>query len=245
MTGGISVLVVDDEPLIAEAHGRYVERVSGFRLAGVAHSGHDALRSMRAAPADLILLDLNLPDIHGLELCRMLRAARVEVDVIAVTSTRDLSAVRSAVALGIVHYLLKPFTFHSLRDRLDHYRLYRGQLIKAELAAGQSEIDRAFASLRVTAAGSLPPGLSDETLETVAQALLPGAALSATEIAASCSVSRVTARRYLEYLTSVGAVARRQRHGGAGRPEVEYTWARPSPSPAAADSRPGPASGPE
>jgi response regulator of citrate/malate metabolism len=184
---------------------------------------------MKAAPADLILLDLNLPDIHGLELCRTLRAARVEVDVIAVTSTRDLSAVRSAVALGIVQYLLKPFTFHSLQDRLEHYREYRRQMIMADLAAGQSEIDRAFASLRVTATGSLPPGLSDETLETIAGVLLSGGARSASEIAASCSVSRVTARRYLEHLTKVGAVQRRQRHGGAGRPEVEYSWARSSP----------------
>ena len=102
-------------------------------------------------------------------------------------------------------------------------------MVATDVAAGQSEIDRAFASLRVTAMGSLPPGLSDETLETVAHSLLSGQALSATQIAASCSVSRVTARRYLEHLTSVGAVQRRQRHGGSGRPEVEYTWTRPLP----------------
>ena len=76
MSEDISVLVVDDEPLIAEAHGRYIERVSGFRLAGIVHTGQDTLRVMKTAPADLILLDLNLPDVHGLELCRTLRGAR-------------------------------------------------------------------------------------------------------------------------------------------------------------------------
>jgi response regulator of citrate/malate metabolism len=225
----IKVLVVEDEPLIAEAHGEYVERVTGFRLAGTALSGQEALRLLRAAPVDLILLDFNLPDLHGLELCRALRAARLEVDIIAVTSNRDLTAVRSAVALGVVQYLLKPFTFRSMQDRLERYRDYRLQMAADLLPAAQSEIDRAFASLRGVTASTLPSGLSDETLETIARALHRGHALSAAEVAGLCKVSRVTARRYLEHLTESGALMRRQRHGRSGRPEVEYSWTKPLP----------------
>jgi response regulator of citrate/malate metabolism len=223
------VLVVEDEPLIAEAHGKYVERVTGFCLAGIALSGQEALRLLKAAPFDLILLDFNLPDLHGLELCRALRAARLEVDIIAVTSNRDLTAVRSAVALGVVQYLLKPFTFRSMQDRLERYRDYRLRMAADQFPAGQSEIDRAFASLRGATAGTLPSGLSDETLETIARALHPGRALSAAEVAGVCEVSRVTARRYLEHLTEAGVLLRRQRHGGSGRPEVEYSWTKPLP----------------
>ncbi len=227
----IGVLVVDDEPLIAEAHGHYVERVSGFRLAGICHTGAEALRFMKASPADLILLDLNLPDISGLDLCRALRAGgHLDVDVIAVTSDRQLAAVRSAVALGIVTYLLKPFTFHSLRDRLEHYRDYRRRMVRGGAAVSQSDIDRAFATLRGTVTATLPTGLSDETLEVIAQTLLDGQPRSAAEVAAACEVSRVTARRYLEHLTSAGAVRRRPRHGGTGRPEVEYRWEQSSVS---------------
>jgi response regulator of citrate/malate metabolism len=225
----IRVLVVEDEPLIAEAHGKYVERVTGFCLAGTALSGQEALRLLKAAPVDLILLDFNLPDLHGLELCRALRAARQEVDIIAVTSNRDLTAVRSAVAMGVVQYLLKPFTFRSMQDRLERYRDYRLQMATDLLPAGQSEIDRAFAALRGVTASTLPSGLSDATLETIARALHRGRALSAAEVAGLCNVSRVTARRYLEHLTEAGVLLRRQRHGGSGRPEVEYNWTKPLP----------------
>jgi response regulator of citrate/malate metabolism len=51
-----------------------------------------------------------------------------------------------------------------------------------------------------------------------------GQAASAAEVGAACRMSRVTARRYLEHLTQSGLLLRKQRHGGNGRPEIEYTW---------------------
>jgi response regulator of citrate/malate metabolism len=222
--GLVATLVVDDEPLIANAHATYVERVAGFRVAGVVHRGAETLRFVRDHPVDLILLDFNLPDVHGLEVCRALRAARSDVDVIAVTSNRDLTAVRSAVSLGVVQYLLKPFTFASMRDKLERYRDFRRQTRLSPSVSAQSEIDRAFASLRGSSSATMPAGLSEETLESVTRTVRGGATMSAGEVAAACGVSRVTARRYLEYLTDSGVLRRRQRHGTAGRPEIEYEW---------------------
>lgn len=121
----IRVLVVEDEPLIAEAHKAYVERLPGFTVAGVVHTAQDAMAALRGAPVDLVLLDLNLPDRHGLDVCRALRAAGSGTDVLAVTSARDLAMVRAAVALGVTHYLLKPFTFAAFRDKLERYAQYR------------------------------------------------------------------------------------------------------------------------
>lgn len=218
----IRVLVVDDEKLIADAHAEYVRRVPGFAVAGVAYSGNEALRFVRDHPVDVVLLDFNLPDVHGLEVCRLLRSARADCDVIAVTSNRDLAAVRSAVALGIVQYLLKPFTFSAFRDKLERYADYRTQVGGQGSAAAQSEVDRAFATLRGASASTLPAGLSQETLESIGRFVQQQFPASALEVAEGCGVSRVTARRYLEHLASSGLLERRQRHGGAGRPELEY-----------------------
>lgn len=225
MTAPVAVLVVEDEPVIADGHAQYVQRVPGFAVAGIVHDGGGALRFVRDHKVDLVLLDLNLPDLHGLDVCRRLRGAGAECDVIAVTSNRDLAAVRTAVSLGIVQYLLKPFTFQTLRDKLERYADYRAQMQVTGEAAAQSEVDRAFAALRGAPAASLPTGCSEETLEVVARHMQGvGHAASAAEVAAACRMSRVTARRYLEHLTQSGVLARTQRHRGTGRPEIEYAW---------------------
>jgi response regulator of citrate/malate metabolism len=162
-----------------------------------------------------------------LEVCRALRIARTDVDVIAVTANRDLASVRAAMSLGVVQYLLKPFTFRSLQDKLERYRDVRTQLRTEQVLAGQGDIDRALASLRQVSEGGLPTGLSADTLETISRTMRQGIGMSALEVADTCGVSRVTARRYLEHLVEAGAVRRQQRHHRNGRPEVEYTWTVP------------------
>jgi response regulator of citrate/malate metabolism len=228
VTGPIRVLVVEDEPVAAEAHRQYVTRVPGFEVAGVAHTGADAVRAVAAAVpgVDLVLLDMHLPDRHGLDVVRAMRAAGHPADVIAITSARDLGVVRAAVSQGIVQYLLKPFTFPALRERLERYAEFRAQVGAAGEAAGQQAVDRALAALRAPpTANPLPKGMTPQTLDAVA-ADLRGAsgASSASEVAGRVGTSRVTARRYLEYLAEAGAVERTQRYGGPGRPEVAYRW---------------------
>jgi len=223
--GAIRVLVVDDEPLIADAHRAYTERIAGFEVVAVAHTAQDAMTALRGGAVDLVLLDLNLPDKHGLEIARALRAAGSGTDVLAVTSARDIAMVRAAVALGVTHYLLKPFTFAAFRDKLDRYAQYRSQLRDTGEVAAQHEIDRVLATLRGAPQDSLPKGLDARTLDLVLAALraVTGpAGLSAAEVAAVIGASRVTARRYLEHLADGGRVVRSSRYGGPGRPEVEY-----------------------
>ncbi|MEU8385438.1 response regulator [Streptosporangium sp. NPDC048865] len=218
----ISVLVVEDEEITAEANRVFVERVPGFRVAGVVRSGGDALRFLRRRPVDLILLDLYLPDMHGLEVCRALRASGVMSDVIAVTSARDLSVVRSAVSVGVAQYLLKPFTFASLSEKLTRYAEFRSSVGAGE-ASGQGEVDRALAALRGPAQSPLPKGMTQATLDAVLAELrkAPGG-LSAQTAGAAIGVSRVTARRYLEHLTESGVTHRVPQYGGLGRPELLY-----------------------
>jgi response regulator of citrate/malate metabolism len=219
----ISVLVVEDDPVAAEAHRSYVEQVAGFAVAGVVHSGADALRFCERSPVDVVLLDFYLPDTHGLTVCRALRAGGSEVDVIAVTSARDLAVIRSAVSVGVVQYLLKPFTFASLRDKLVRYARYREQLVGSGEVTGQADVDGMLATLRTPDHRSLPKGMSGETLQAITE-VLTGApeGVSAAAAADLAGVSRVTARRYLEYLAENGLATRRPHYGQVGRPEVRF-----------------------
>ncbi|WP_239331246.1 response regulator [Frankia sp. CiP3] len=228
--GGIRVLVVEDDPLIAEAHQTYVERIPGFAVAGVADRGGEALRLVAQTPVDLVLLDFYLPDMGGLDVCRALRGRGAPVDVIAVTSARDLAVVRTAVAYGVVQYLLKPFSFATFRERLERYVDYRRRIAGTGVQPGpggvaQHDVDRALAALREPIPAEAPKGLSAVTLDMViGQLRAAGAPLSAVEVADVVGISRVTARRYLEHLAGQHLASRTQRYGTTGRPESRYRW---------------------
>ncbi|MGW5249816.1 response regulator [Streptomyces sp. NPDC004129] len=202
----------------------YVGRVPGFTAVGTAHTGAEARRLLDRTPVDLLLLDLHLPDVHGLKLARSLRAAGYHADVIAVTSARDLAVVREGVSLGVVQYVLKPFTFATLRDRLVRYAEFRGA---AGEASGQEEVDRALATLRAPGPAALPKGLSAPTLERVTGVLREQEeGLTAAGVAEAVGISRITARRYLEHLVEAGRAGRSPLYGQVGRPELVYRWAR-------------------
>jgi len=231
MTQGsdIAVLVVEDESVVAEAHAEYVRRTEGFALAGTARTAAEAkgfLDGPRAG-VDLVLLDMNLPDLHGLDLLRRIRGAGIPADVIAITAVRDLAVVRGAMSAGIVQYLIKPFTYATFAAKMASYREYHANLAGQGSSATQSEVDRALAALRPSVPAALPKGLSPETLRTVSELLKDAPdPMSASEVSAALTMSRITVRRYLEHLTVQRAVVRAPRYGSPGRPELEYAWRR-------------------
>ena len=233
----IRVLVVEDEAIASAAHAAYIGRLPGFDLAGSAPDGQSALRllnefSAAGNPVDLVLLDMNLPDLHGLDIARRMRSAGILADIIAITAVRELAIVRSAVAIGVIQYLIKPFTFATFADKLESYRQFRQQLAAPQAGTGragasQSDVDQAFASLRAPSELPLPKGLSGSTLASVQEFIQQQQdAVSATEVMDALGMSRVTARRYLEYLADAGTVSRAARYGTPGRPENEYRWNR-------------------
>ncbi|OFB40331.1 hypothetical protein BA059_09945 [Mycolicibacterium sp. (ex Dasyatis americana)] len=226
----IQVLIVEDDPLIAEAHQVYLGRLEGFSVTAVAHTGRDAMRAAAAAaaaerPVDLVLLDIGLPDTSGISLASGLSGLRPAPDIIAITSERDLEMVRAAVSHGALAYLLKPFTFAAFRDRLERYRRYREALPSGTDAASQAEVDRALAELRIATDKSTPKGAAPQTTEEIAAAVRDDpAGLTADEAAKQVGVSRVTAWRYLERLADDGVVIRSTEYGKAGRPRTRYRW---------------------
>ena len=221
----IRTLVVDDDFMTASIHRSYVERVPGFTVVGEAHSGADALALVDRLRPELMLLDIYLPDIHGLDVIRRLRESDdPSVDVIAVTAAKDVKTLRSAMQGGVVHYIVKPFPFHTFRERLERYAVLRRRFERLR-EASQGDVDQLFSILRAEGRGGLPKGISGPTLDLVVRAVRAGGELSATEVATRSGVSRGTARRYLEYLASLGTVELMLRYGAAGRPEHLYRWA--------------------
>ena len=223
----ISVLVVDDDFMVARIHRGFVERVEGFEVVGTARSGDEALDLVEELAPDLVLLDLYLPDAFGLDLVTRMRAAGATCDVLVITAAKEADAVRRSVREGVVGYVLKPFAFPDLEQRLQTYATERARAL-ADDDMTQAQIDAAFSSPPggTRPSASLPKGLSAETADAVAVALREaGDTLSATECAEAVGISRVSARRYLEHFASNGQADVSLRYGATGRPERRYRTA--------------------
>lgn len=246
---GIRTLIIDDDVAVAGIHHGFLLARGGFDVVGTAHTGQQGLDLAADLQPELVLLDIHLPDMSGLDVLQRLRSRpRQPVDVLVITASRELETVRSAMAGGVLHYLVKPFTSQALNERLDEYVALRD-----ELAAGssggpldQERIDRIVAPSRravpleagpESTAGSaaggaaggsdvrLPKGLSRPTLDAVIAALQSSPEdVSAAGMALRLGLSRVSARRYLEYLEVNGFARLTPRYGAAGRPENRYLW---------------------
>ena len=221
----ISTLVVDDDVMAASIHRAYAERVPGFAVVGEAHTGSDAIELARRLRPDLVLLDIYLPDISGVEVIRRLRESGMpRVDVIAITSAKDVETLRATMQSGVIHYLVKPFFFDTFRDRLESYAALKDRLGRMH-EAEQEDIDHLFSLLRAQGREKLPKGISAPTLSLVLAAVREADEdVSAAEVADRAGLSRGTARRYLEYLALVGSLELKLRYGVAGRPEHLYRW---------------------
>ena len=223
------VLVVDDDFMVARVHSGYVGRIPGCEVVGVAHTGADALALARELRPDLVLLDVYLPDVSGLEVLRLLRTGAADDPfVLMITAAADAVTVTGALHGGAAHYLVKPFDAAVLAQHVERIGRVRGRL--AGLAgsnqgrAGQADIDTVFGA-RPGVATRLPKGLTATTARLVEGVLRAAEGdLSASECAERTELSRVSARRYLEHFVTTGAAVVRLRYGGTGRPERRYRW---------------------
>ncbi|MGW7364868.1 response regulator [Streptomyces sp. NPDC054841] len=221
------MLVVDDDFMVAKLHSRYVSVMPGFTVVGVAHSGAQALRAADRLRPDLVLLDIYLPDMDGIGVLRELRAAegrdkdRQPADVLFITAARDAGTVRSALRAGALHYLIKPFSQAALHEQMRHVASLRTR-IDALDEARQEDVDQIFGT-RPPGSRELPKGLAAHTADLVDRILRAHPeGVSASECAEAGSLSRVSARRYLEYFAETGRAEVTLKYGGTGRPERRY-----------------------
>ncbi|RMF14478.1 MAG: response regulator [Gammaproteobacteria bacterium] len=225
----IRVVIAEDDVQIAEITRRFLDRVEGFELVGVAHDLAQTRDCVEVFSPDLLLLDIQFPEGTGLELLRELRAADHPVDVILITGAREVDAVREALHRGVFDYILKPLVFERLEKALVQYRQHVEKLHQLEELAHQSDVDAllprepADSPARGNTGRTLPKGIDELTLANV-RALFASSreSCSAEEAGQKLGASRITARRYLEYLVSVGELKAQISYGSVGRPERRY-----------------------
>ena len=219
----IRVLLVEDDPMVGELNRMYVSRVGGFETVASVRSAAEALALLQDRPVDLLLLDIFMPGQSGIDLMGAIRQQGLDVDVVFVTAARDTATIDRALKLGAVDYLIKPFEFERLKQALEHYRETRHMIRRGE-ALDQAELDRRLARRNPEAgrAEGLPKGLDRNTLDKVLKAILAWAGdtpwFTSEEIGQQVGISRVSVRKYFEFLGTLKVLRMEPGYGTGGRP---------------------------
>ncbi|MDD4600581.1 Transcriptional regulatory protein DcuR [bioreactor metagenome] len=221
----LRVLIVEDDPMVAELNRRFLEKLDGFTLSSIVNNGKDALSFLEDNTVDLVLLDVFMPGMNGLELLSAIRRQQYGIDVILVTAARDKQSVQSALRQGAVDYLIKPFEFERFKSALTGYK-QRLKFIEQQEQLSQPALDtQIFNQLTPSETNELPKGLDQHTMRRVWKCIVKNQEdFTAETMAETVGLSQVSMRKYLKYLTSIELLTVNVCYGSIGRPISKYHY---------------------
>ncbi len=220
----IKVMIVDDDPMVAEFNRRYVEAVDGFTVEVGVHSADEALKILDKVHIDLVLLDIFMPGMNGIELLMKLRQVGKGVDVIVITAACDSNNIKTALQFGAVDYIIKPFAFERLKAALLAYKGL-ANLMEDQERLSQVELDQCLRHAeQPIMIKELPKGVDKNTLTVTWKKILElnESLFSTEEMAKYIGLSRISMRKYLEFLRGIKVLKMELIYGTVGRPIYKY-----------------------
>jgi two-component system CitB family response regulator len=225
----IRVLIVEDDKRIAEINRRFVEKVTGYEVVGIATNEQEGREQVEVLNPNLILLDIYFPDMNGIYFLKWIREYFANIDVIMITAAREIETLKQAMHGGVFDYIIKPIMLERFIETLNRYKEYyykMNEFMKEREIIGQDEIDaliRRDHTVLIDIDTELPKGINRLTLDKVVAVVKKYKdGVTAEEVGQQIGASRTTTRRYLEYLVSISKVTADISYGSVGRPERFY-----------------------
>ena len=217
------VLIVEDDPMVAMINEQYIKRNKNFEIVGKCSDGLRALDFLENNAVDLLILDVFMPKMDGFETLRQIRNKQITVDAIMVTAANERESFEEALHLGIVDYLVKPFTFDRFQMALEKY-IAQNNALKDIETLNQKSIDHIFDNSRKKSDDLFPKGIQERTLIIIMEYLNSnkGKWFTGDDIAAKVGLTSVTVRRYMNYLAESGRVVSEINYETGGRPCMLY-----------------------
>ena len=220
------VLIVEDDPMVAMINEQYIVRNKNFQVIQTCKDRKAALDFLKDHSVDLLILDVYMPRMDGFETLRQIRKQQISVDAIMVTAANDREALEEALHLGIVDYLVKPFTYDRFQMALDKFMAQKNALKDMNIL-NQKNIDYIIDSSGKKSEELHPKGIQAKTLELIIRHLIEneGKWMTGDEVAEKVGLTVVTVRRYMNYLSENGTVIGKMNYETGGRPCVIYQLA--------------------
>lgn len=224
------VIIIEDDPMVASINKQYVEITAPFQVDRVFKSGGDALEYLKQHTADLIILDYYTPLMNGAEFIDKLHAMGQSPSIIMVTSANDTDIVTSLLSRGVMDYLVKPFEYNRFKLALDRFHEKQTCLNRSRENLSQSAIDQLFSHGDAVSQSSaqLTKGLNKSTLAMIRTFLSEHADefFTSEQVAEQVQLSRITIRRYLNYLVDTHEIISSIDYHTGGRPSIKYSFVK-------------------
>lgn len=218
-------IIVDDDPMVADIDRQYLEAHSGITIVGVFGNGRAALEYVREYPTDLAIVDYYMPVASGREFVQTCSEEGLHLDVIMITANNEPKEIAALMRLGVIDYLVKPFTRDRFSQAIQRF-LARRAVLHSEEGLSQKDIDRLWSGTPPTVVTQklLDKGLQQKTLELILDFLGKHKCeyLSNEEISKEVGLSKMTVRRYMNYLLEVGEITCEIDYATGGRPSMRY-----------------------
>lgn len=223
----IRVIIVEDDPMVAQLNKQFIEKIAGYDLIDITHNVKDAISVIETQPIDLVLLDVYMPDENGITLLTYLRTHHYKIDAILITAASNVDKIQTAFRYGAIDYLIKPFEFERFKQALLQYK-HKHQFFSENQSLDQSTLDsRLFNTTQTESNGTntLPKGLTKATLKVIIDKVNHSGkqTFSTDEIAEIADVSRVSVRKYLKFLADINVLEESLTYG-IGRPVYQYKF---------------------
>lgn len=216
------VLIVDDDPMVAMINEQYVCKNKQFKVVGSCRNGQDALNFLEKNPADLVIMDVYMPDMDGLETLKNIRQKKIQTEVIMVTAANDVATLEDTMHLGVIDFLIKPFAYERFQIALEKFISNRNAFRESPVL-NQSSVDSIITNAQKVSGKEYPKGIQEKTLGLIRDYFEKNSGwLSGEIIAENVGLSSVTIRRYMNFLVGSGEVEESINYETGGRPSMLY-----------------------
>ena len=225
----MKLVIIEDDLMVAAINREFALKTPELKIVATFYNGREALEFISQNQIDLILLDIYMAGYDGLEMLKELRRQGNTTDAIIISAANDVEHIKEAFHLGIIDYLIKPFTYSRFNEAVQKFLLIHSLRLQKGTYT-QEELDKRVAAVNVVSndsCGVLKKGLQQQTLDKICECLLSekncGQFMTSEEISAETKFSKMTIRRYLNYLIEQKKAVSRINYSTGGRPSIEYS----------------------